>query len=105
MAMSGEGMESAGRRWSEMVVHASAQRETLDSWPLWSGTCRASVAKAARKCGTLENMREELHLALMPERSLYSIPACNIFSHVQMAYPTFVLWSLWAVVYFFRLYY
>ncbi|KAH9171097.1 hypothetical protein EDB89DRAFT_1907276 [Lactarius sanguifluus] len=57
------GMETGlvGRRWSEVVAHTSAWRETSYRWPSGSGTCRAGVAKAARKCGTLEHAREELH--------------------------------------------
>ncbi|KAH9164778.1 hypothetical protein EDB89DRAFT_1911927 [Lactarius sanguifluus] len=60
-ATSGEGTVSAGRRWSEMVAHASARRETLYGWPPGSGTCRERVTKAARECGTLGTQGSELH--------------------------------------------
>ncbi|KAH9019875.1 hypothetical protein EDB85DRAFT_2278944 [Lactarius pseudohatsudake] len=54
-AMSGEGTESAGRRWSEMVVHASARRETSHRSPPWSEMYRVQFVKAARECDILGN--------------------------------------------------
>ncbi|KAH9177350.1 hypothetical protein EDB89DRAFT_1537789 [Lactarius sanguifluus] len=60
-ATSGTETGLVGRRWLEVVAHASAWRKTSHRWPSGSGMCRAGVAKAARKCGTLENAREELH--------------------------------------------
>ncbi|KAH9011833.1 hypothetical protein EDB85DRAFT_1900756 [Lactarius pseudohatsudake] len=58
-AESGAEMGSIGRRWSETVVHACAQLETLHVRPFVSGTRCIRVVKAARECGMLGNARNK----------------------------------------------
>ncbi|KAH9006046.1 hypothetical protein EDB84DRAFT_1554607 [Lactarius hengduanensis] len=70
-AESGAEMGSIGRRWSETVVHACAQLETLHVRPFWSGTRCIRVVKAARECGMLGNTRnkQKSNLNVFEDRS------------------------------------
>ncbi|KAH9049560.1 hypothetical protein EDB84DRAFT_1433695 [Lactarius hengduanensis] len=58
-AESGAEMGSIGRGWSETVLHACAQLETLHVRPFGSGTRCVRVVKAARECGMLGNARNK----------------------------------------------